>query len=250
MNYARTQQLLQSLGAPAPSQRRRDPIGDGSLNKNVFSESEDKRGLNPQSIQGLNKAVGERVYGVKGKGLVNENWFGGGFKPVGQAMKTVGNLIGNNTLTNAGNYVVNSGYFSGDPVKFVGQAVTDAGNSALGNTISNASPSELYGKAIDGTLEGLKQAYGIGQNIGSTLMRGASSIGDSIGSAMGLGSAGTASGAATGAGAASTGSAVGGASGAASSGAAASGASSAGSAAASEAGASSLLDTLASFLFL
>ena len=247
MEYSRTQQLLQSLGAPTPAQRRREAIGNGSLNKSVFSSSEDKRGLTPQSIQGLNKAVGERVYGVKGKGLVDENWFGGGFKPVGQAMKTVGNLIGNNTLTNAGNYVTNSGYFSGNPVKFVGQAVTDAGNSALGNAINSASPSELYGKAIDGTLKGLKQAYGIGQNIGSTMMRGVSSLGDSIGSAMGLSGAGTATGAASGAGAASTGSAMGGA---ASSGAAASGASSAGSAAASEAGASSLLDTLASFLFL
>lgn len=136
MAIGRTYQLMGKLGERALDANQKNTINAG-LNRKVFNadpieqNKSFKVGQGNMAVQGLNKAIGEKVSGVKGQPLVDPDWFAGGGKTLGKLASAFG-------APETGAALASSGYLSGNPMQFAGQLASDLGAKELGSTLMGA----------------------------------------------------------------------------------------------------------------
>lgn len=132
----RTYQLMSNLGAKALSPSQKSTINAG-LNRNIFDADPIEQnksfqvGQGNSTMKGLNKAIGEKVYGVTGKPLIDQDWLAGGGKTLGKLFSAFG-------APETGAAIANSSYLSGNPMQFAGQLASDIGAKKLGSAIMSA----------------------------------------------------------------------------------------------------------------
>ena len=141
----RTYQLMGKLGQRALNANQKNTINAG-LNTKVFEPDpiEQRKSFQPgvgnKAMQGLNKTIGEKVSGVKGQPLIDQDWLAGGGKTLGKLANAFG-------APETGAMLSNSGYLSGNPLQFTGQAFSDMGAKELGSQLMSLSGANTAGAA-------------------------------------------------------------------------------------------------------